>query len=128
MFLPCWNLSLKGNQIFYLFLKINLPLKKTTLFKKCLSHWVTVFKKNWSKMFKNCQNWLFLTVFDLFNRFFLNTVSHCVCIKHSESVWQFFFLKHSNSVWPTFFKHIDLFLVVNLFSAKNQKKWLPFRN
>ena len=57
--------------------------------KKCLSHWVTVFKKKWSKTVKNCQKlsktatkkklfWLFLTIFDCFDRFFfLNTVTQC---------------------------------------------------
>ena len=81
IFLLCWNLFFKGNQIFKFFLKINLPLKKrvqclkkclshwVTLFKKknvchieslclgknCLSHWVTVFKKKTVKTFENCE-------------------------------------------------------------------------
>ena len=112
IFLLCWNLFLKGNQIFRFFLNINLLLKKKiTVFKKSFSHWVTVFKKKtcflhwltvfekkWSKTIKYCKTrwsffdrcWHLLTLFD---SFFLNTVTQCD--KH------FFFIKHSDSVWQT---------------------------
>ena len=59
---------MKGNQIFRCFLKINLSQKKRSLYwKKCLSHWVTVFKKE-----QSLSHWV--TVFK--KKFVL--LSHCV--------------------------------------------------
>ena len=129
IFLLCWNLILKGNHIFWFFLKINLPLKKyhclkkkwlshwvtvfkkkkfVTMFnrKKCLSHWVTVFKKNngqkQSKLSKTVKTDSFWPFFS--SSFFLFFHSFWpFFFKQSDSVWQTFFIKHSDSVWQTFF-------------------------
>ena len=49
IFLLCWNSFLKGNQIFWFFLKTNLqPKKRSLCLKKCLSHWVTVTNIFWN--------------------------------------------------------------------------------
>ena len=114
-FLLCWNSILKGNQIFGFFLKIYLPLKKRYLcLKKCLSHWVTVFKeKNVCRTESLCLRkkclWHWVTVFkkkrsktvkktvkngqkrSVFDPFlYLLTIFYCLFLKHSNSVWQTF--------------------------------------
>ena len=139
--LLCSTLSLKKTHIFYIeisfwkvtkfsdfFLKINLPLKKrslcgkkclsdwVTVFKKekvchtvslclikktCLSHWVTVFKMKRYKMVKNCQKRSKMISFWPFLTFF-------------DHFWPFF-LKHSDSVRQTFFSQAQWLSLTNFF-------------
>ena len=81
--------------------------KRSRCWKKCLSHWVTVFKKKnvchteslclrkiVQKLSKLDRFKLFFKLFDVFSWVFFNTVTQCD---------KQFFLKHSASVWQTFF-------------------------
>ena len=127
---------MKGNKIFYFFLKTKLPQKKSLRLKKCLSHWITVLKKR-----KSLSHWV--TVFK--KKYVCHTESLCLRTKTVKNgfkkklskMYRFckfptffdrFFPKHSDSVWQTFFLLYTVTQCDNFFSRTGQSQGLLYKH